>query len=221
MDIIKPFDNESYDEYIDRIKFSNRKIVPPYHKHHIIPKSIGGLDTEENLIELYFEEHYYAHMLLALEHPSNKALNDAWWLMCHIRKNQQYISAEEYAEARMRHSTQMREHNPNADGKSALKRIGQKHTLESKEKNRQSQLRNRELGIGNLNPPPPMYGKEHAMARKVICNETGQVFDTCRDACKWVNRSPSSLCNALKKHRTCGGYTWNYVESVETAGFDK
>ena len=32
-----------------------------YHKHHIIPKHMGGLDIESNLISLTVEEHTQAH----------------------------------------------------------------------------------------------------------------------------------------------------------------
>lgn len=35
-----------------------------YEKHHIIPKSLGGLDDEDNLVCLLPREHYVAHHLL-------------------------------------------------------------------------------------------------------------------------------------------------------------
>ena len=38
------------------------------HKHHIIPKHMGGEDTNENLIELTIEEHAEAHKKLYEEH---------------------------------------------------------------------------------------------------------------------------------------------------------
>jgi hypothetical protein len=39
-----------------------------YHKHHIIPKHIGGTDDETNLITLTIEEHAKAHKKLYEEH---------------------------------------------------------------------------------------------------------------------------------------------------------
>lgn len=36
-----------------------------YETHHILPKSLGGTNTSENLIKLNAREHYFAHMLLA------------------------------------------------------------------------------------------------------------------------------------------------------------
>ena len=39
-----------------------------YHKHHIIPKHMGGSDDLSNLIELTIEEHAEAHRKLFVEH---------------------------------------------------------------------------------------------------------------------------------------------------------
>ena len=35
-----------------------------YHIHHILPKSMGGSDNNENLIKLTIREHYVAHLIL-------------------------------------------------------------------------------------------------------------------------------------------------------------
>lgn len=35
-----------------------------YERHHILPKSLGGQDTKENLVLLTAKEHYICHMLL-------------------------------------------------------------------------------------------------------------------------------------------------------------
>ncbi|MEM4261307.1 MAG: HNH endonuclease signature motif containing protein [Candidatus Woesearchaeota archaeon] len=53
-----------YDSLIQKAK--NRKLLPSeyYEKHHIIPKSLGGLDNDDNLIFLTYKEHYLAHLLL-------------------------------------------------------------------------------------------------------------------------------------------------------------
>lgn len=39
-----------------------------YHKHHIIPKHMGGSDEESNLVELTIEEHAEAHKKLYEEY---------------------------------------------------------------------------------------------------------------------------------------------------------
>jgi hypothetical protein len=35
-----------------------------YEEHHILPKSLGGSDTKDNLVKLTAKEHYVAHLLL-------------------------------------------------------------------------------------------------------------------------------------------------------------
>ena len=48
-------------------------------KHHIIPKSEGGDDSDDNLVNLTAREHYVAHLLLA------KIYND-WKMWCAIHR---------------------------------------------------------------------------------------------------------------------------------------
>lgn len=45
-----------------------------YEKHHIIPTCLGGSNTKENLVLLTPEEHFDAHLLLALIRPKNQGL---------------------------------------------------------------------------------------------------------------------------------------------------
>ena len=40
------------------------KIYGYYETHHIIPKSLGGTDTVENLVNLTAREHFICHALL-------------------------------------------------------------------------------------------------------------------------------------------------------------
>jgi hypothetical protein len=49
--------------------------------HHIIPKCMGGSDTEENLVKLTPEEHYLAHQLLVKIYPNNILLVNAAVMM--------------------------------------------------------------------------------------------------------------------------------------------
>ena len=57
----------NYEEFIDYNK--NKEQGPYTHIHHVIPKSIGGTDDPENLIELSWLTHWYAHYLLTKENP--------------------------------------------------------------------------------------------------------------------------------------------------------
>jgi hypothetical protein len=53
-----------YQKFIDSRK---QRIIPEniyIEKHHIIPRSMGGNDLEENLIDLTAREHFIAHLIL-------------------------------------------------------------------------------------------------------------------------------------------------------------
>lgn len=113
----------TYQEFIQNILDTRGRFAcgEEYHeRHHILPKSLGGTNETENLIDLFAREHYVAHKLLALENPENEKLSYAWWMMSHINnsKTEKYeITPEEYEESRKKHSEMMSvkisgEHNP-------------------------------------------------------------------------------------------------------------
>lgn len=53
----------------------NKKVLEGYfEKHHVVPKCLGGDDTEENLVLLTYREHVIAHMLLVRIYPNNDDL---------------------------------------------------------------------------------------------------------------------------------------------------
>lgn len=58
-----------YDNLIENAK--RRKSVKGYSEiHHIIPRSEGGSDETDNLVELTGREHFIAHKLLWMENPT-------------------------------------------------------------------------------------------------------------------------------------------------------
>ena len=62
---MKPIDNKYTVWYFNMIESrKNRKIDGYAEKHHIIPRSLGGANTKENIILLYPREHFIAHALL-------------------------------------------------------------------------------------------------------------------------------------------------------------
>jgi hypothetical protein len=54
-----------YNRFIDSRKPRDAGETVYYEKHHIIPRSLGGSNDNENLIKLTAREHYFAHLLLA------------------------------------------------------------------------------------------------------------------------------------------------------------
>jgi hypothetical protein len=54
-----------YDQFIADRRIKEATLTGYSEKHHIIPRSLGGDDSPENLIKLTAGDHYFAHLLLA------------------------------------------------------------------------------------------------------------------------------------------------------------
>ena len=110
-------------------------------KHHVLPRCLGGLDNKENLVDLYPEEHYLAHLLLCKLYPGNQkllyaALNMTSGSMINNgkRNNKAYgWLRRQYAES-MSGDNNPNRRNPNIQKEAAKKRVGQKRTEETRER---------------------------------------------------------------------------------------
>ena len=71
-----------------------------YERHHILARCCGGTDEESNLIDLFAEEHYTAHKLLADENPDIIGLQQAFACMSFMKKEHYRVTCEEYAAAK-------------------------------------------------------------------------------------------------------------------------
>jgi hypothetical protein len=119
----------------------NREItrVGYVEKHHVLPRCLGGLDNKENLVDLYPEEHYLAHLLLCKIHPRNQkllyaAMNMTTGSMINNgkRNNKAYgWLRRQYAESMSGDNNPARR-NPTLQKEAAKKRVGQKRTEETK-----------------------------------------------------------------------------------------
>ena len=125
-----------YDNLIQTRLFRILDINIYYEKHHIIPKSMGGSNTKENLVPLTAREHFIAYWLLYRIYK-NRETASAFWSMCGKgnKTMKRYIpSSRAYEEARLSHIKENK-------GRP-------KHTEESK----------RNIGIGNSKPKPKDFG---------------------------------------------------------------
>jgi hypothetical protein len=78
-----------------------------YESHHIIPRSLGGNNTKENLVLLTGREHFICHWLLYNTHKGQNKLKmaHAWFMMCNTKKNQRYTpNSKIYEAAKKAHS---------------------------------------------------------------------------------------------------------------------
>jgi hypothetical protein len=108
-------------------------------KHHIVPRCLGGTDAKENIVNLYPEEHYLAHLLLCkINNGNSKLLYAAMNMTSGSMINNGKRNNKAYGWLRRQYAESMSgDNNPNRrdpeiQKKAALKRVGQKRTEETK-----------------------------------------------------------------------------------------
>lgn len=136
----------NYQAIYIRLISTKTKRIGYVEKHHILPRCLGGTDDKENIVELYPEEHYLAHLLLCKIYPKNQkllyaAMNMTTGSMINNgkRTNKAYgWLRRQYAESMSGDNNPNRK-NPELQKLAALKRTGQKRTEETKTKMSMSQ----------------------------------------------------------------------------------
>ena len=78
-----------------------------YHKHHIIPKHMGGSDDPSNLIKLTIEDHAKAHLKLYEEHGRYQDLM-AWKGLSGIIPKQELVRELQSRASKERHARHLR-----------------------------------------------------------------------------------------------------------------
>lgn len=131
-------------------------------KHHIIPKCLGGQPKyvgknckHQNIIWLTPQEHYIAHELLALEHPDNLEITNAWWMMSHRKATKEFINKEVFeqlsiAYAQLLSKENTGEYNPffgKKHSKQTLQKISQKNKGRSVSDETRLKLKQSLLGV--------------------------------------------------------------------------
>lgn len=119
--------------------------------HHIIPRSLGGINEEANLVVLTGREHFICHLLLVqmTEGRDRSSMSYAAWQMTHINKRDRYVPTSRIYEILKKNlSTSLK-------GKSFEERYGATQAEEIKKKiGAQSRLRK------------PFLGKKHSELSK-------------------------------------------------------
>jgi len=88
-------------------KAQNRTLQGYNETHHIIPKCIGGKDTDENLVKLTAKEHFLAHKLLVEIYPNEHKLLWALWMMAIGKKRWKglppyHVTSRDYERTRLK-----------------------------------------------------------------------------------------------------------------------
>ena len=213
----------TYEEFIGNILFIRGRFAcgEKYHeRHHIKPICCDGDNDEENLIDLFDEEHYMAHKLLALENPNNDKLQFAWWQMCHCKKeDREYeVSAEDYAMAKEAHASAIRKQSierwANPEIRSKIQASLSSPQTRKKMSESAKKRYNTPTGKAHINE---MWTDDlRASVSKPVFQFTkeGELITEyfgAREAARCTGIMPSSIiecCNG--KRKSAGGFIWKY-----------
>ena len=122
-----------YNQIIQRAK--TRTLDTYTERHHIVPKSLGGSDDADNLVDLTAKEHFICHWLLVKIHTGTsrgKMINALYMMQGQSNHQKRYtskITGRIYEHLRKEYSEYIRQQN-----------LGNQITLEQREKIRQSKL---------------------------------------------------------------------------------
>jgi hypothetical protein len=211
--------NLTYEEYIYNILNGRGRFAcgDEYHeRHHIVPRCMGGTDDKENLIDLFAEEHFEAHKLLAFENPGNDKLIYAWWAMSHLKdKNQKRVevSAEDYKEAKSKYQEvckqRMTGDNNPMFGISPKERMDENTYAQWRENIIQTtnsdefkkQARDRNIGkkySDDVNQKKGRSGSKHHMYGKHLSEETKQKLREVNSGCVLDDETKRKISDAEK-----------------------
>lgn len=76
--------------------------------HHIVPRCMGGDDTNVNLVELTAREHFLAHWLLHKIHPKNFKVLAAWNAFSQAGRNNSRVTSHLYSICREKWINELR-----------------------------------------------------------------------------------------------------------------
>lgn len=122
-----------YDRLIETRRQRERVEGQYYERHHVIMRSMGGDNSDENLVYLTAREHFVAHRLLIKIFPNRKTTYAFVCLCKFLQKRSSFIpSSRSFEEARLLYSTLG--HSPETRLKISLSNRGVKRSDETCEK---------------------------------------------------------------------------------------
>lgn len=157
---------KAYDAIIRNAVDSKRdKTDGYYERHHIIPKSCGGTNDNDNLVLLTAREHYLCHKLLTkfTIGETQKKMFFAMWAFNRSSKNQNriVISSRDYEYVRTYLSKKLSEERTGLPGRKLTEEQRQKISKSTKGKKKSEETKNRMKESWKNRPPRT---KEHCEA---------------------------------------------------------
>jgi hypothetical protein len=174
MVIYQPVKNKYYQWYQSLVlKAKNRKLDSAVYKesHHIIPKCLGGDNSESNLIELTLREHYIAHLLLSkmYEGEAKRKMYYGLWMMLLQGKKRGSRVFEMYREKYIEVSLKTQIVTDETRRKISERTTGVPKTKTEKLMNLHKSMVDKMTGSGN-----PMYGLKQSEDTKKLISEANK-----------------------------------------------
>lgn len=190
-----------HDSIIER---SKSRIKPDCYceNHHILPRSMGGTDDKENLTYLTAREHFLIH-----------------WILYKINKNSSmalafFSMSKSVGNGRVRYTSRSFKYAREAGAKAVSEmKSGKKHHMYGLTGNRnpnygskRSEKTKEKLSISAKN----RTGSKNGMSRKIMCINTGEVFESLASAKNKYKKG--NISYALKSGGTCSGMRFAYLD---------
>lgn len=135
--------NKIYDALVAKcvVRGLDKKVLDGYfEKHHIIPKCLGGTNSQDNYVLFTAKEHVFAHKLLWKAYPDNYSLMWAYTRTVNAHKNMLSIADVEKAKIAKAKFMSERVITQETKDKISATLTGHKRSEESIEKGRQKML---------------------------------------------------------------------------------
>jgi hypothetical protein len=159
-------------------------------KHHIVPKSIGGVDDANNLVRLTAKEHYICHLLLPkMTTGSNKrSMSHALWKIVNQRTQHQdryKVTSRVYEMVKKSNANALREANsgkPNLFLRGKPKSLTHRKNLSASLKGYKfSEERNAKISKAHLGKKQPPRSVEWTNKQVESCLSNRRICEHCNN----------------------------------------
>ena len=165
-------------------------------KHHIVPRSLGGDNQQENIVSLTAKEHFICHMLLVkmTTGKSKRSMAYAAWQMTNIDSRQRYSPTSRIYSLLKKNLSETYKGVP----KTKIHWLGKSHSAQTK--TLQSEVKKSSNN--------PMWGKKHKEKSKETISEKQKGIPKPKFVCSKCRATVGGMSNLLRWHEdNCPSYT--------------
>jgi len=157
-------------------------------KHHIVPRSLGGDNQQENIVSLTAKEHFICHMLLVkmTTGKSKRSMAYAAWQMTNIDSRQRYSPTSRIYSLLKKNLSETYKGVP----KTKIHWLGKSHSAQTK--TLQSTIKKSSNN--------PMWGKKHKEKSKETISEKQKGIPKPKFVCSKCQATVGGMSNLLRWH---------------------